>query len=94
MGGRRLNTCQWCPLRTWEGNILPEPRFSHEKGWDEFYLMDFRLEGVALDILVEKSVGRDFTAGTKLNKNSSPPTHDSRMGLGLSGSRIQTPDIS
>ena len=56
--------------------------------------MDFRLEGVALDILVEKSVGRDFTAGTTSNKKSSPPTYDSRMGLGLSGGRIQTSDIS
>ena len=56
--------------------------------------MDFRPEGVALDMLVEKSVGRDFTVGTKSNKNSSPPTYDSQMGLGLSGSRIQTPNIS
>ena len=56
--------------------------------------MDFRLEGVALDILVEKSAGRDFTAGKKLNKNSSPHTYDLRMCPGLSGGRIQTSDIS
>ena len=56
--------------------------------------MDFRLEGVALEILVDKLVDRDFTAGTKLNKNSSPLTYDSRMDLGLSGGRIQTSDIS
>ena len=56
--------------------------------------MDFRLEGVALDILDEKSVGRDFIAETKLNKSLSPLTYDSRMGLGLYGGRIQTSDIS
>ena len=55
--------------------------------------MDFRLEGAAHEILVEESVYRDFTAETKLNKNSSPLTYDSRMGLGLSGCRIQTSDI-
>ena len=56
--------------------------------------MDSRLEGVAFDILVEKLVDRDFTAAIKSIKNSSPPTYDSRMGLGLSGGRIQTSDIS
>ncbi|VDB83644.1 Bgt-51452 [Blumeria graminis f. sp. tritici] len=34
---------------------------------------------IVLDILVKKSAGTDFTAGTKLNKNSSLPTYYSRM---------------
>ncbi|VDB93712.1 Bgt-20311 [Blumeria graminis f. sp. tritici] len=54
------------------------------------FLMDFRLEGVALDILVKKLVVRDFTAATKSIKNSSPLTYDSRMGLGLSEGRNLT----
>ena len=32
--GQRRNTCTWCPLRTWEWNILPEPslvRFRNTK---------------------------------------------------------------
>ena len=56
--------------------------------------MDFRLEGVALDILVKKSLGRDFTTARESNQNPSPPTYDSRMDLGLSGGHIQTSDIS
>ena len=52
-------------------------------------MMDFRLEGVVPDILVEKSVDRDSTAARKLNKNLSPATYDSPMGLGLCGGRTQ-----
>ena len=35
--GRRLKACQWRPPRTWEWNILPELRFSWEKGGDKFH---------------------------------------------------------
>ena len=58
------------------------------------YCFCYRLWRVVLGILVEKSVDRDLTTERKSNKNSSPPTYDSRMNQGPSGGRIQSTDIS